>query len=565
VLQIATGKFYDDDLELYRTPHSGVFYTNYWIQSGEYNFHSCIGNLEHIRQVDDTNIFVYEVIEKREKFDAEGKPGAMISTGGYEIVTDYMRLIAFGLNATVVHSSSRLEELLSDKNAHKRNDLIPRMFDSHIRGDERERIEFQYLANRLISLNRAEYVSAMNAIRRYVSACERISDDKNAAYSLFVSTIESLAQGYDQYMTSWLDVESGKRRKLDKEFENLDAIATDAIKDILIEEEHHAISRKFRRYACDMTDSNFYRKEAVGISGPISENDLDSALKNSYQARSRYLHTLEAIPEIISAGISKSEVVDVRGKPYLSFSGLARLARHVIFNFIYSQPFHEDESYDYQKDIPGVVGIPMHMLHPRGWVHQTSNFKSNQANDRLRGFLFELMLFSQGKDEGVTNLTDLMLKIEEIEPGLSNEEEKQALSALYLLYHKNLSDDNYSDDAKEYIQRYSALLNKPSIYSLLVHAHYRADFEWDVQLSADIIESYFETKHHRGRLFMHYYDEALILLLVASMHFKSNRLEAAVASVDAAVRAYPGNEKLIALEDKLATAGEFPQRWWDHI
>ena len=34
-----------------------------------------------------------------------------------------------------------------------------------------------------------------------------------AAYSLFVSSIESLAQKYDKYSTSWSDVEFGKREK----------------------------------------------------------------------------------------------------------------------------------------------------------------------------------------------------------------------------------------------------------------------------------------------------------------------------------------------------------------
>jgi len=75
--------------------------------------------------------------------------------------------------------------------------------------------ELQNFVAALVGLERVAYEAAMRAIRRYVNGLHRIGDDLALGYALLVASVESLAQGFDDFRPSWGDYDQAKREAID--------------------------------------------------------------------------------------------------------------------------------------------------------------------------------------------------------------------------------------------------------------------------------------------------------------------------------------------------------------
>jgi hypothetical protein len=76
------------------------------------------------------------------------------------------------------------------------------------------------------------------------------------------------------------------------------------------------------------------------------------------------------------------DMTRIRHEPYLTYSGLVRLARAVLLNFIESAPKLETEKAHWRGQLPGIVSGEMS---PEYWIWNTEGFETKFAKHRFSG------------------------------------------------------------------------------------------------------------------------------------------------------------------------------------
>ncbi len=130
-----------------------------------------------------------------------------------------------------------------------------------------------------------------------------------------------------------------------------------------------------------LTPSNAREPDLVGPAGWL---DLRDALKEAYRLRSRYVHNLKGLPDILSEDLSYSETIRTDHTIFLTIQGLARVARQVILEFVARQPKLETEAYDYGLERYGVVRA---QVAPQYWIGRPGALDPDSGRQSLEGFL----------------------------------------------------------------------------------------------------------------------------------------------------------------------------------
>jgi len=158
-----------------------------------------------------------------------------------------------------------------------------------------------------VDLKRKSFLAAMQAIRTYVTGLHRVADDLELAYTLFVASIESLAEDFDGSVGHWSDYEDSKRHRIDRALADADEVTAEKVRTALVEIEHLALSRRFRDFSLDHISRSALREPGrVGAPGCL---DLRAGLKEAYGLRSRYLHSLKDLSKLLDSHFSYSETV----------------------------------------------------------------------------------------------------------------------------------------------------------------------------------------------------------------------------------------------------------------
>ncbi len=206
----------------------------------------------------------------------------------------------------------------------------------------------------------------MRAIRTFVAGIQRIADDLPLAYTMIVSSTESLAQNFDGFEPTWPDIEDRKRHALDRALNGADQHVADSVREVLLRNEHAAIARRYRAFMLSHADDSYFRKNGVAGGRPVARYELEQALRQAYNLRSSYVHRLSALPTSISHPHGYWESTTVDRRPVLTFQGLYRLTRRVIENFVETGHKVETETYDYTLEQSGVISVEFGLA-PEKW------------------------------------------------------------------------------------------------------------------------------------------------------------------------------------------------------
>ena len=352
MLQLCNGNFLHTD-KLYKTQHRTPLYTNLSIPREGIDL--CIGKLLPSSMYLSPKVIICEVEERQPSKSPDGSQAVFISTTGQDLMNDLAHVISFYFCGLCTTSQSFTKQLLSGEKiaGHTSRDYLSNFFNERITITQEQALAFQSFFSKLVNSPRTHYEKSIQAIRRYVTAAIRISDDLDAAYTLFVASIESLSQDALESEISWEDVDSRKRRGLDSILQKLDDPIANSIRAEVVSHEHLALSRKFITTVMNSLDKNFYNTENKNfrIAG---ENELKIAIKNAYNLRSKYVHILKPLPTEISEPYNLDYCIEVDDKPHLTFNGLAAVNREVILKFVNDMPICEKEELDILKIIPGV-------------------------------------------------------------------------------------------------------------------------------------------------------------------------------------------------------------------
>ncbi len=391
MLQISTGKFFKHGA--YETLRRAIYYTNYRMFRQDERIETRVGSLQSVAGVHGLGALTCEIIERIQKAPGGPYSGEVIATGGDTLINDFAAVVSFALNITCTTDLELARRLVADERPSLGADLVPqkyvpRMFDRAVNWQPGDADHIQRFVTDLVALERKSYEGAMRAIRRYVIGANRISDDVNLAYALFVMSMESLAQKFDGFEPAWDDYEQNKRRRIDEALEEATEATADKVRTAVLANEHVAIAQRFREFALAHVGQSFFREEAEKAVGAVSRPDLSIALRQAYSIRSSYVHHLKDIPRLLVGIEGFHETMEVDGQPALTFAGLARVARHVIETFVARAPKTETEEFDWMKDLPGKLTM---QVAPQYWLGNPQGFDATTAQRYLVAFIGQVV------------------------------------------------------------------------------------------------------------------------------------------------------------------------------
>lgn len=537
MLQINTGKMFLNPVE-YRNSLSGVIYTNLCIAHKE-KIQTIAGSILPASMTGNIATLVYEIEEQIEKRGDE--QGILVSHSVGPYIADFATIMSFFLKCTATVNHDLTQRLLSNHigiSTHcTAKSLIKRVFDETIYCTESDVDKFSIFISQLLGLERVKYLSVLRSIRTYVTAMHRVCDDLELAYTLFVASVESLAQDFDGHQSTWADYDQRKRARIDSELQSLDTYTADRIRNAILDTEHTALSRRFREFALNHVTQSFYRDEASEIERPIAYHDLKKALQNAYQARSQYIHKIKQLPPLLTFSMSQNEISVIDGSTWFTLQGISRLARHIITEFIFRQHTVDSEPYNYSMELAGIVQVPLDYQY---WIHKPD--KSPEAGfKKLEGFLHQLSnCYLRLPDARLTDLSAVLIDAAKSMGSLEKDARLPYL-ALIGLYRKIVSNSVFVPSPKE---SYLKELDAPSASSLICHLILRKEPHWDIPTHKSVIETYFSSRHNKNSFHAPRLFESAMYLDLAERYRSSGDKDSASLYIALAVNSFPEHQAL---------------------
>ncbi|MDQ3205297.1 MAG: hypothetical protein M3Q40_02020 [Pseudomonadota bacterium] len=248
MLQINSGKLFKNDIGRTNALR-GVLYTNLKLPR-ECDVVTAAGTLRETDGGRSSRAIVYEVEERIEK-TVDG-PGVLVSHTVSPFLQDFSAVASFALNVVMSPDPDLATRLTSGKpglaSYRSPREFIRRCFDDQAYLQDEEAKEFTRFVDQLLGLDRRTFLGVMRAIRTFVSGTHRIVDDLGLAYTLMVSAVESLAQDFDGYESTWLDVDERKRVAVDKSLRRCSAKVVGEVRDAILSVEHLSLGRRYREF-----------------------------------------------------------------------------------------------------------------------------------------------------------------------------------------------------------------------------------------------------------------------------------------------------------------------------
>ncbi|MDE0644676.1 MAG: hypothetical protein OXH84_00340 [Gammaproteobacteria bacterium] len=548
MLQIACGKLFSQP-PAFRNRLRGILSSNMLIEQ-EDAIETAAGRILPTSFISDLNGgLVYELDELMEHQPA---PGVIVSSGIEPYIYDFAAVVSLALNVTCTVSADETFWLTTGmRNAaigSPLNSIVPRVFDREIVITDAEVAQFVTFVKDLIDLKRKFFLQAMRAIRTYITALRELSVNLAWSYILLVASIESLAQGYDEFELEWTDYDPAKRTKLDKALENADEETARKIRATLLEMDKPGAGTRFREYVKQNLNSSYFRGELVDVQYPASRSDLDQALREAYSLRSGFVHQLRELPNLHTLGANLGETLEVSGKTQFTFRGLVRIARHLILGFVRERPKLTKEPYYYSRERYGIVYAP---LSAEYWIANTTNLTLSDGQKRLNGYLNQLSAcMSNEKNAMITDIRPVLAKAEQLMI-TGNEESRRAFLALYRIFNLFVPCDQRMENLRDIENRYSSEIETPCIENLLVYMMWKQIPNWKLLDYQYAIETYFEQRNGKYGLKLPRTFEAAVLLFYAEQHRLAGNFECTLKIVSKATECHPGYKPLQQLEEKL--------------
>lgn len=564
MLQIITGKFFTTD-ELNITRQRGVLYTNYNLNIFQ-KIETISGTLLPVDIWSDVSSLIYEVDQRLEAIDKDGKRSFMVATHFDPLIQDFAAIASFVLDITCTPDLELTRRLTQSKRpqlgvSQIPSEFITRVFDSKIQHAEGDEEKFQEFMKELVGLERRNYEAAIRAIRRYVTGLHRISDDLDLAYTLLVASIESLAQEFDDFKPTWEDYDQNKRETIDKALKDASDETIQKVHNAILAQEYISLSRRFKEFTLAHLNPSFFREEVIKTKIPVSRADLVAVLNEAYRFRSKYVHTLRELPKVLTTISHHNDTFDVFGKPMLTLQGLARVAKHVIKEFVYRGAKVDWEDYDYRSNLPNIVyGL---RLAERYWIWQREGYNHKSAYRYLNGFLSELTAVLM-KETGaqITNITQILEEIEKQVKGLANYKQRLPMLTLYLLFHVYLPKECHRPNCDDLIDKYVDDFTHSTVEALLVSVLVKNFLTMSVDEFEETRNMYFSQRHKKNAIEFGHVFEAAITLALAEMYRQNGNETRSRELVSETVEIYPGHVGLLEFENKIKD--ELPEiNWWE--
>ena len=244
-------------------------------------------------------------------------------------------------------------------------------------------------------------------------------------------------------------------------------------------------------------------------------------------------------------GVDYRETTRIDHVTLLTFQSIARLARHVITEFIARQPKVNTEEYNYSEERAGIVLIP---LAPKYWIGKVESLHATSGRKRLEGFLNQLAVYLlQEPNAELTDLRDVLAKVEEILPKMKKQQ-RLPFIALYYIFNGIVPHDHQSHNLPKIQKRYGLEIKDPSVEALLVHLVLGDRPKWTLEEHKKVHDNYFRNRDKKSGMKISRTLEAGLFLELAERYRIAGNMNRASELVSFAVENHPGNAALYELE-----------------
>ena len=546
MLQIATGKLFSRPVgreNLLR----GMLYTNATL-GREDGVETAVGKLLPSTSYSiHPRVLVYELLERMEA--EESGPGVLVSSCVEPYLNDFAVVASFALNCVCTPDIDLARRLTSgEKGLATRaapQGFVRRFFDADLWCKPEEVAFLQEFTTQLIGLPRNTFLCVMRAIRTYINGMHRIADDLELAYTLLVASVESLAQDFDGHESDWESYEERKRLAVDGALSGAEEELAQRVRGALLKVEHTALARRFREFAISHTPPSYFREASLVMNQSLARSDLSEVLAMAYQSRSKYVHQLKRLPDVVVLGHGYGETALHERVTFLTLQGLSRLMRNVIIEFVKGQPSLEREEHNYILERTGVIRLEMA---PQYWVGNAEGDVISAGRRKLEGFL-EQFVPCVLKEEGAT-LTDLQPVLGPVAKLLANAKKDLRLPylALYALFNGVVPEENRAPISESIDKLIQQELSQPSAEALIAHTILGKMVNWPLEAHLQVLESYFKRRGKPSGLRFPRLFEAAVSLDLAERFRLMGDMGKCRKMVALAVESHPGHQRLVQLE-----------------
>ena len=545
MLQIASGKLFQSEPGQ-RNELRGVLYTNLCLYA-DMPIETAAGRLLPVNSWRGAKTLVYEFTELIEQPKAVG---AVASHGMEPYMNDFAAIVSYALNITCTSVPDLTSRLISGQPGPTLNvtprQLVPRVFDSQVLCHEEDANRLVTVVRNLIGLRRKNYLAAMRAVRTYVAGLHRLADNLELAYTLLVASIESLAQGFTPHHPGqWKDYDETRRRRIDKALVKADEETTRSVRAVLLGIERTSIARRFLEFTLAHVQQSYFRQEAVDLVNPVGRTELHGVLREAYRLRSKYVHNLSKLPEMLTLGFDFGDTARTPDRvTLLTIQGISRLARHVITEFIARQPKVTTEKYDYSNERAGIVRF---LPAPQYWIGNAKNVDPTSGTKRLEGLLEQLAARLQKSDTVVTDLRDLLTETENMLPGMKAAHRRPFL-ALYRVFNGLAPPSHQLRNFPRIQKQYRAEIESPSVEAMLANLVLETEPGWSLAEYRRAHDNYFGNRDKKSGLKVPRILEVGLSLKLAERYRIACDPKSASELITFAVENHPGHVPLYELE-----------------
>lgn len=465
----------------------------------------------------------------------------LLRVGDEVIVEQFQNLCTFCFQA-IFDTEKRVIERLCKGDPGKRSTVfpskvLPRYFNHIIDGDLSEVEHFVKILEKVISLPRKDYNRITRCMSAFSGSLKILDYSFDLAYSMLIYCLETLSQKYSP-QPKWEDYE--KHPQVDRILQGVDETIADEVRRTILEDKHLKLQEGFVRFIMDNTSISFFAEESTSVKSPIRRSEFRQALISAYAVRSSYAHELEPVLAHLKAGFIEGDVYHHDNTPYLTYSGLLRLTRHVMLNYIFSQRSVANEQYNWMNDLPNILQMKMDT---RYWLSNASTFHEKQAKMRLSGYLSELERFIVEK-RPLTECETLMKLYESKIPNVKGTY-KLPMVVHYCLYRPSSPRNDLSHRTKleNYINS-GKFLEACEIENLVFCTLTNQNWIWPVKNCEIQYLKYNKKKHKEGALVLPQLFEVVVLIMLANCHYEQGYYENYPEWIALAYCEAAGNSKL---------------------
>jgi hypothetical protein len=514
VLQIISGKFFNDTDKVNEKASDAILYSNFsWIIP----INVGLAELRPVSTSGDISSYVMRYTGKYQAF-----PGDVLVMPSCTPAVEQFRLLSSFWFRAFFHSDRQHVETLCRRSrkylaeSATPSELVAHYFKVPHKVEMDEITGFTGFINTMLGLPRAKYKQVIACLGAFFDALEAIDTNFDLAYSMFVYLLESLSQSNDNYVPEWDDYDQTIRSKLDSQFESLDPQISEGIRKTLLDAAHLKLTKRFIDFTSLHITDNFFRKEAIGLNWAIAKHDLERALKNVYATRSGYVHKLDQVHHQIHNAQPGWDTTEWGNEPFLTLEGLVRLCRHVLMTFISRQPQINKEEIEWRNDLSGTR---VARLHPQYWVWKHEGFEGKYARHTYGGFASLVLEFIQTPNTAFPDMRDLMAVIEKLAPDTKGGDRKPLL-AIYELWHNVIREDGRRANWEKFLRTYKSEIATCSMERLANYALLGETNEWTTAEKELIVQKYYKSKYSTLALNLPILLEVAIASLLANQYLE---------------------------------------------